>query len=195
MAQAKLTKREPACNKNYREHHIGVNYGMGYNLKKGVIQKFALGYQRERVNCNSFIKDPSKNLLWFDWAPGAGKFRKYGYSRTFQLEDFFYYHATNNFDRKYVFWGKIVHATVFEAGLGRGHFDNNDEKRRKMFLRFSPSLDFRFWDRFQVSPFYSMDLSIRKRRFHHEAGVKLGVHFGIRREKSPHSYDEGIKGK
>ena len=181
---ADYTKREPACHKSYAEHHIGLNYGVGFNLNKGLIHKFALGYQRELVHCNSLIKDPSKNLFWFDLAPGKGNFRKFGYSRTFQLEDYFYYRAPKNFDRKYEFWGKIVHATVLEAGIGRERYeeefdeggdDEEDDIKRKTIFRFSPSLDFRFWDRLQVSPYYSMDLSFRKKRFHHEAGIKAYI--------------------
>lgn len=192
--KADVIDREPACHKSYAEHHVGLSYGLGYNLNKGLIHKFALGYQRERVKCNTLITDPSKNLLWFDLAPGTGDFRKFGYSRTFRLANYFYRYAPHQFDRKYEFWGKIVQATVLEAGIGRGRFGTRDEKPRKTFLRLSPSLDFRFWDRLQVSPYYSMDLSFRKRRFHHEAGVRVGFHFGIRNEKSPGSWQEGIKG-
>lgn len=199
-AKADDFKREPAGHKTYAEHHLGLSYGLGYNLNKGLIHKFTLGYQRELVGLNSLIKDPSKNLLWFEIAPGKGDFRKFGYSRTFQLEDYFYWWAPKKFDKKYELWGKIVHATVLEAGLGRGRFGQDFPERdaiaqRKTFMRLSPSLDFRFWDRLQVGPYYLMDLAIKKRRFYHEAGIKIGFHFGIRNEKSPGNYDELIKRK
>ena len=182
LAKATEVKgRVPACHKSFMEHHFGLNYGLGYGLRNGLVHKFSLGYQRELVNCNKKIHEPSKNLFWFDYSPTI---KKFGYSRVFQLEDYFYTRARNNFDRKYEFWGKIVHATQLETGIGI----NRSEDQKGLFIfRLSPKLDFRIKDRFEISPFYLIDLSIRKPRFRQEMGLKLGFHFGLRKERGPHS--------
>ena len=177
------TMKRPSCHKQYREHHIGLFYAPAYQFGSGYVHKISLSYQRRETSCKTKIGDPSKNIFWFDINP---TFKKLGYSRSFQLDNYFYRFADPKFDKKYPFYAKLIDATQLDGGIG---YQFGDETKNRLIYRITPRLDFRFFKNIlEVGPYYNIDLSIRKERFQHEFGLKLGFHFGIRKEVSPSSH-------